>query len=188
MQWSIFTAISKIPDFGTSMTATWLHTTAWGCSLIKVNWHFWQAQVLLLLFLPKDGRGSPVWQTGGPKVTVINPKDHFPVDCLGWCFLKDHSTSHMGQRSHNSSSGPFPLSCCLWWHQKFSVCGEHWKLQDFVEHVREEKRMWQSLCLLVWGALCTAISSPKGWNIFFAWHSLHFNRFPARRSHICAVS
>lgn len=153
-----------------------------------------------VLFLPKDGT-EVLWQNSScdkcfsvqevPKVAVINPKDHFPVDYLRWCFLKKHSISHLDQSSHSSSSGPFSLSHHVCWHQKFGVQGKagvQWKLQDFVEHIREEKRMWHSSCLFIWGALCTAISSPKGWNIFYAWHTLHFNRFPDRRSHICAMS
>lgn len=193
MQWSIFTVVSKTPDFRTIMTAIWLHTTTWGCSLVKVKWHFWQAQFLLLCSCsPRMAQKVWLWQiffcARGPKVAVINPKDHFPVDYIRWCFLKNCSTSYTDQHSHNSSSGPFCLPQRGCWHQEFSVWGEQWKPHDFVEHVREEKRKWHSSCLFVWGALCTAISSPKGWNIFFLPDSLHFNRFPDRRSHICAMS
>lgn len=64
--------------------------------------------------------------------------------------------------------------------------GEQWKLHDFVERIREEKRMWHSSCLFVWGALCTAISSPKGWNIFFsAWQSAFQQISRQEKPHLC---
>lgn len=150
-----------------------------------------------VLFLPKDGT-EVLWQNSScdkcfsvqkvPKVAVINPKDHFPVDYLRWCFLKN-TPYHTWTKVHTALRLDPSLCHTMFVDTRSLVSrGKQWKLQDFVEHIREEKRMWHSSCLFIWGALCTATSSPKGWNIFYAWHTLHFNRFPDRRSHICAMS
>lgn len=40
--------LPRFLTFRISVTATCLHTTILGCSLINVNWHIWQAQILLL--------------------------------------------------------------------------------------------------------------------------------------------